>query len=85
VVQPLSSPRTPGDNLMDQCSLARHPTRATGGLTNQPGHDLELGVDTHSRVRQCSPAGGSAISLPRAQAKTRQRRADRIPLGCDGE
>jgi len=36
VVQPLSSPRTPGDNLMNQCSPARHPTRATGGLTRVP-------------------------------------------------
>jgi Transposase len=29
-------PRTPGDNLMDQCSPARHPTRATGRLTRVP-------------------------------------------------
>ena len=42
---------------------------------------LELGIDHQSRIRQCSPTGGSVISLPRARAKTLQRHADRIPLG----
>jgi hypothetical protein len=37
---------------------------ATDDLTNQPGHDLTLGIDHHSRRQQCSPAGGSVISLP---------------------
>jgi hypothetical protein len=37
---------------------------ATDDLTNQPGHDLALGIDPHSRSKQCSPAGGSVISLP---------------------
>jgi hypothetical protein len=37
---------------------------ATDDLTNQPGHDLTLGIDYHSRRQQCSPTGGSAISLP---------------------
>jgi len=50
---------------MDQCSVARHPMSATGDLTNRPGHDLHLEVDQRSRFSQCSPAGGSVISLPR--------------------
>jgi hypothetical protein len=37
---------------------------ATDDLTNQPGHDLALGIDNHSWSKQCSPAGGSMISLP---------------------
>jgi len=38
---------------------------ATGDLTNRPGHDLHLEVDQRPRFSQCSPAGGSVISLPR--------------------
>jgi len=50
---------------MDQCSQpARHPISATDDLTNRPGHDLTLGIDHHSRRQQCSPTGGSVISLP---------------------
>jgi hypothetical protein len=40
-----SSQRTPGGDLMDQCSTARHPTSATGIPTNWPGHDLTLGIE----------------------------------------
>jgi hypothetical protein len=56
---------------MDQCSN-RHdiPAALQGDLTNRPGHDLELGIDTHSRIRQCSPASGSVISIPRALLET---------------
>ncbi len=60
-----SSRRTPGGNLMDQCSVARHPISATGDLTNRPGHDLQLGIDHHPRFSLCSPAGGSVTSLRR--------------------
>ena len=67
---------------MDQCSNpARHPISATGDPTNRPGHDRHLGIDPHSRFSKCSPAGGSVISLPRQGPKSRQRRADRFPLG----
>ena len=48
---------------MDQCSTARHPMSATDDLTNRPGHDLALEIDNTSGA-QCSPAGGSVISLP---------------------
>jgi len=65
---------------MDQCS-ARHPISATGDPANRPGHDLQLGIDPHSRFSECSPASGSVISLPRQGPKSRQRRADRFPLG----
>jgi hypothetical protein len=54
---------------------------ATGGLTNRPGHDLHLEVDQRHRFSQCSPAGGSVISLPANQPLGRQRHADRFPLG----
>ena len=67
---------------MDQCSdPARHPISATGDPTNRPGHDLQLGLDPHSRFSECSPASGSVISLPRQGPKSRQRRADRFPSG----
>jgi acyl-CoA synthetase (AMP-forming)/AMP-acid ligase II len=64
---------------------ARHPTRATGGLANRPGHDLELGIDSRSRIRQCSPTSGSVSSLPRVSAIPPQRHADRAPLGSATE
>src|ERR1700694_2891704 len=81
VAQPIQSPRPPGGNLMDQCSVARHPISATGDLTNRPGHDLHLGIDPHSRFSLCSPAGGSVISLPRSKPNPCQEHADRLPLG----
>jgi hypothetical protein len=89
-----SSPRTSGGDLMDQCSEpARHPISATDDLTNRPGHDLlrprklrpgdslTLGIDHHSRRQQCSPTGGSVISLPLNSQRPRQGHADRHPLG----
>src|ERR1700687_6429251 len=81
VVQPIQSPRPPGGNLMDQCSVARHPISATGDLTNRPGHDLQLEIDQRPRVSLCSPAGGSVISLPRSKPNPCQEHADRFPLG----
>jgi len=42
---------------------------AAGDLTNRPGHDLTLGIDLRSRRYQCSPAGGSVISLPAIDSK----------------
>ena len=48
---------------------------------NQPGHDLTLGIDDHSRRQQCSPVGGSVISLPLENQDPRQGHADRFPLG----
>ena len=36
-----------------------------GDLTDRPGHDLELGVKPLSRAKQCSPTGGSEISIAR--------------------
>ena len=65
---------------MDQCSVARHPISATGDLTNQPGHDLTLGIDNHSRFKQCSPAGGSVTSFPHL-AFTGDGITDPHPLG----
>ena len=55
---------------------------ATDDLTNQPGHDLGLGIDQHSRSSQCSPAGGSVISLPLKNQEPRQGHADQFPLGA---
>src|SRR5712675_2035417 len=81
VVQPIQSQRSPGGNLMDQCSAARHPISATGDLTNRPGHDLHLGIDQRSRFSRCSPTGGSVISLPRGKRNPGQEHADRFPLG----
>src|ERR1700694_1010561 len=81
VVQPIQSPRPPGGNLMDQCSVARHPISATGDLTNRPGHDLQLEIDQRPRFSLCSPAGGSVISLPRSKPNPCQEHADRFPLG----
>lgn len=75
-----SSRRAPGGDLMDQCSVARHPISATGDLTNQPGHDLTLGIDNHSRFKQCSPAGGSVTSFPHL-AFTGDGITDPHPLG----
>ncbi|WP_235733235.1 aconitase family protein [Mycolicibacterium neoaurum] len=60
---------------------ARHPISAIGDLTNRPGHDLDLGVDDHFRLKQCSPAGGSVISVPLENHDLHQRHADRFPLG----
>ena len=54
---------------------------ATDDLTNRPGHDLTLGIDHHSRRQQCSPAGGSVISLSLKNQDPRQGHADRVPLG----
>jgi len=42
---------------------------APGDPTNRPGHDLHLGIVKHSRRRQCSPASGSAISLPQTHSQ----------------
>ena len=81
VLQPIQSRRPPGGNLMDQCSAARHPISATGDLTNRPGHDLHLEIDQRPRFSQCSPAGGSVISLPLSKRNPRQEHADRFPLG----
>ena len=58
-------PETPGGDLMDQCS-SWHDIPSALQATHQPaGHDLQLGIDPHSRFSKCSPAGGSVISLPR--------------------
>jgi hypothetical protein len=54
---------------------------ATDDLTNRPGRDLTLGVDHHSRQQQCSPTGGSVISLQLNGQNPRQGHADRHPLG----
>ena len=56
---------------------------ATDDLTNQPGHDLDLGIDYHSRREQCSPVGGSVISVPLENQDPGQGHADRFPLGED--
>jgi hypothetical protein len=45
--------------LMDQCSLARHPTGHPLLLTNRRGHGLKLGLEKRTRDTECSPAGGS--------------------------
>ena len=37
--------RTPGGDLMDQCSRHDTPSALQAALTNQPGHDLTLGID----------------------------------------
>src|SRR5271163_1058203 len=74
-----SSPRAPGDKLMDQCSAARHPISATGTLTNRPGRDLALEVDTRFGYQQRSPTGGSETASPDQGIKDR-RLAVRFPL-----
>ena len=78
--QTCSSPRPPGGYLMDQCSAARHPISATGDLTNRPGHDLAVGIDTRSRLTKCSPAGGSVISVPPRRAATQSMAHRPIPI-----
>jgi hypothetical protein len=60
--------------------LARHPISATGDLTNRPGHDLSVGINTHPTWAECSLTGGSVISLSPTGPKPRQRRVDRLPL-----
>ena len=55
---------------------------ATDDLTNQPGHDLALGIGNRSRSQGCSPASGSVISLPLNNQDPRQGHADPIPLGA---
>src|SRR6476660_4598355 len=57
---PVHGPRPGGAGRNDGALVS-----ATGDLTNRPGHDLHLEVDQRSRFSQCSPAGGSVISLPR--------------------
>src|SRR3954471_21109913 len=61
--------------LMDQCSLARHPTGHPLLLTNRRGHGLSVGLDPRTRDTECSPAGGSD---PRILL---QYRPDARPLG----
>ena len=59
--EPKDTRRRPNGSVLES---ARHPMSAADDLTNQPGHDLDLGIDDRSRARQYSPDGGSAISLP---------------------
>src|SRR3954471_7532420 len=81
VVDSLSSPRTPGGGLMDQCSYWHDiPSALQATSPNRPGHDLALGIKHHPSQTQCSPAGGSTISVPRPEVQNRQRHADRLPL-----
>ncbi|MCW2592186.1 MAG: hypothetical protein JWQ86_4613 [Mycobacterium sp.] len=45
--EPKGTRRRPNGSVLE---LARHPISATDDLTNQPGHDLALGIDHHSRT-----------------------------------
>ena len=59
----VTSQRTPGGDLMDQCSTARHPMSATGIPTNWPGHDLDprnLGCPGASALRWAPRTGSNA-------------------------
>ena len=76
--EPKDTRRRPNGSVLEP---ARHPISATGDLTNQPGHDLALGIDHHSRSEKCSPASGSVTSVARPTDQTRQRHADQSPLG----
>jgi hypothetical protein len=77
-VEPKGTRRRPNGSVLQS---ARHPMSASDDLTNQPGHDLALGIDPRSRVKQCSPVGGSVISLLLKNQSPRQGHADRLPLG----
>ncbi|WP_211279785.1 hypothetical protein, partial [Mycobacterium bohemicum] len=77
MLEPKDIWRQPNGSVLE----ARHPISATDDLTNRPGHDLGLEVKQHSRLKQCSPAGGSVIRIYRPGIKTCQRLADRFPLG----
>ena len=67
---------------MDQCSNGTtsherygRPHRPAGAQSNPRNrHSLQA-------TQKCSPASGSVISLPQREANTRQRHADRDPLG----
>src|ERR1700758_3287300 len=82
LAQPVSSLRQPGGDLMDQCSkrhdipsaLQATPPTGRGTLYSQ-GSTLTPGSQSAHR-----PAA-RLISLPRQEPESRQRRADRFPLG----
>src|SRR3954452_10640454 len=48
-VEPKDIWRQPNGSVLKP---ARHPMSARDDLTNQPGHDLDLGIDDHSRRQQ---------------------------------
>ncbi len=59
----LLSQRTPGGDLMDQCSSARHPMSATGIPTNCPGHDLTLGIKFQAVAVLTGQRLGTSLTL----------------------
>ena len=65
VVKPIRAQGRPA--ATQSISALRHdtPSALTGDLTNRTGHDLQLGIDPYPWFSQCSPTGGSAISVPR--------------------
>jgi hypothetical protein len=67
---------------MDQCS-DRHdiPSALRAHLTNRPGHDLALGIDTLRGLHSAHRPAARLISIPRRGPNSRQRHADRYPLG----
>jgi hypothetical protein len=72
------------DRIPTRCRNDR--ARAVRFRDNQNGalsrpHDLDLGIVLCSRLKQCSQAGGSVISLTRQRPQPSQRHADRFPLG----
>jgi hypothetical protein len=73
------SPRVPGDELMDQCSVARHPIGAEGTLTNRSGRDLAPEVDKRFSSQRRSPTGGSVNSVSLAGTYRAEARCS-IPI-----
>ena len=61
--------------------MARHPISATGTLTNRPGRDLALEVDTRFGYKRRSPTGGSANSVPPTSTYPVEARCS-VPISC---